>query len=64
MIAAPPHLVSIPNPVPRLCNSRQALMGNFSRVPKHLRRRSQRPFRPPEGVTYYEQLQGFGLVRL
>jgi hypothetical protein len=29
-----------------------------------LRRRSQRPFRPPEGVGYYEQIQRFGLVRL
>ena len=31
---------------------------------QHLRRRSQRPFRPPEGVGYYEQIQRFGLVRL
>ena len=34
------------------------------RLVQHLRRRSQRPFRPPEGVTYYEQIQRFGLVRL
>ncbi len=34
------------------------------RLRQHLRRRSQRPFRPPEGVSYYEQLQRFGLVRL
>ena len=34
------------------------------RVTQHLRRRSQRPFRPPEGVSYYEQIQRFGLVRL
>ena len=34
------------------------------RLTQHLRRRSQRPFRPPEGVSYYEQLQRFGLVRL
>jgi RNA-directed DNA polymerase len=34
------------------------------RLTQHLRRRSQRPFRPPEGVTYYEQIQRFGLVRL
>lgn len=34
------------------------------RLTQHLRRRSQRPFRPPEGVTYYQQLQRFGLVRL
>jgi RNA-directed DNA polymerase len=34
------------------------------RLVQHLRRRSQRPFRPPEGVSYYEQIQRFGLVRL
>jgi RNA-directed DNA polymerase len=28
---------------------------------RHLRRRSQRPFRPPEGVSYYVQLQRLGL---
>jgi len=31
---------------------------------QHLRRRSQRPFRPPEGVTYYEQLPRIGLLYL
>ena len=34
------------------------------RLTQHLRRRSQRPFRPPEGVSYYEQIQRVGLVRL
>jgi RNA-directed DNA polymerase len=34
------------------------------RLVQHLRRRSQRPFRPPEGVTYYEQLQRMGLLYL
>ena len=34
------------------------------RLTQHLRRRSQRPFRPPEGVSYYRQIQQFGLVRL
>ena len=34
------------------------------RLVQHLRRRSQRPFRPPEGVTYYEQLQKLGLIYL
>jgi len=34
------------------------------RLTQHLRRRSQRPFRPPEGVSYYEQIQRFGPVRL
>ena len=31
------------------------------RLTQHLKRRSQRPFRPPEGVSYYEQIQRFGL---
>jgi RNA-directed DNA polymerase len=31
---------------------------------RHLRRRSQRPFRPPEGVSYYAQLQKLGLQLL
>src|SRR3989442_267063 len=34
------------------------------RLTQHLRRRSQRPFRPPEGETYYQQLERFGLLRL
>ena len=34
------------------------------RLTQHLRRRSQRPFRPPEGVSYYQQIQRLGLVRL
>ena len=34
------------------------------RLTQHSRRRSQQPFRPPEGVSYYEQIQRFGLVRL
>jgi RNA-directed DNA polymerase len=34
------------------------------RLTQHLRRRSQRPFRPPEGVTYYQQLHRLGLVYL
>jgi RNA-directed DNA polymerase len=32
-----------------------------SRLSRHLRRRSQRPFRPTEGTTVYAQLQRFGL---
>jgi len=32
------------------------------RLRTHLRRRSQRPYRPPPGVTYYEQLQRLGLI--
>jgi RNA-directed DNA polymerase len=31
------------------------------RLTRHLRRRSQRPFRPAEGVSYYVQLQRLGL---
>jgi len=34
------------------------------RLTQHLRRRSQRPFRPPEGVSYYRQLARFGLLSL
>jgi len=34
------------------------------RLTLHLRRRSQRPFRPPEGVSYYEQYKRWGLVYL
>ena len=34
------------------------------RLTQHLKRRSQRPFRPPEGVTYYQQLHRLGLVYL
>jgi RNA-directed DNA polymerase len=34
------------------------------RLRRHLRRRSQRPFHPPEGVTHYRQLQKLGLVYL
>jgi RNA-directed DNA polymerase len=29
---------------------------------RHLRRRSQRPFRPPEGTTWYRQLADLGLL--
>jgi hypothetical protein len=28
---------------------------------RHLQRRSQRSFRPPEGMSYYAQLQRLGL---
>lgn len=31
------------------------------RLKRHLRRRSQRPFRPPEGSTYYQHLNQLGL---
>jgi RNA-directed DNA polymerase len=34
------------------------------RLTLHVRRRSQRPFRPPEGVSYYEQFKRMGLVYL
>ncbi|MBP7866970.1 MAG: maturase [Acidobacteria bacterium] len=34
------------------------------RMKIHLRRRSQRPYRPPEGVTMYEQLKRLGLIYL
>jgi hypothetical protein len=32
------------------------------RLIRHLQRRSQRPFRPPEGVPWYRYLQQAGLV--
>ena len=34
------------------------------RLIRHLRRRSQRPYRPPRGVSWFEHLQRFGLVEL
>jgi RNA-directed DNA polymerase len=34
------------------------------RMAKHLKRRSQRPFRPPTGVTLYAHLRQMGLVVL
>jgi RNA-directed DNA polymerase len=34
------------------------------RLTKHLKRRSQRPFRPPEGVSLYRHLADLGLVYL
>ena len=34
------------------------------RLEQHLKRRSQRPFRPPEGVSFYDHLKKLGLVYL
>jgi len=34
------------------------------RLTTHLRRRSQRPYKPPKDVTYYEQLKRLGLTYL
>lgn len=34
------------------------------RLKVHLERRSQRPYRPPKGVGWYEHVQSFGLVQL
>ena len=34
------------------------------RLTAHVQRRSQRPFRPPEGMTYYAQFERMGLVYL
>ena len=36
----------------------------LDRLTHHLQRRSQRPFRPPEGMTFYVQLQRLGLQLL
>jgi RNA-directed DNA polymerase len=35
-----------------------------SRLIGHLQRRSQRPYRPPQGVGWYEHIQSLGLVLL
>lgn len=35
-----------------------------NRLSGHLRRRSQRPFRPPKGRSYYEHLKQLGLIYL
>lgn len=35
-----------------------------TRIVAHLRRRSQRPYRPPKGLTYYRHLANMGLVYL
>lgn len=34
------------------------------RLIRHLGRRSQRPYRPPKGVGWYEHIQSFGLILL
>lgn len=34
------------------------------RLIRHLQRRSQRPYRPPKGIGWYEHIQSFGLVLL
>jgi RNA-directed DNA polymerase len=41
-------------------------MNSFAvlRLTRHLQRRSQRPFRPPKGTTYYAHLQCLGLRTL
>ena len=35
-----------------------------TRIIKHLRRRSQRPFRPPKGRSFYQHLKQLGLIYL
>lgn len=35
-----------------------------SRLTQHVKRRSQRPFRPPKGRSYYQHFQNMGLVAL
>lgn len=35
-----------------------------TRIANHLRRRSQRPYRPPEGVSLYEHAHDLGLIAL
>ncbi len=37
----------------------------YQRVVKHLKRRSQRPYRPPQGVSWYDRVHNkLGLERL
>lgn len=36
----------------------------MDRLTRHLQRRSQRPMRPPQGVSYYRHLRNLGLVYL
>ena len=36
----------------------------LERLTRHVQRRSQRPFRPPKGVSYYAHFHELGLVRL
>jgi RNA-directed DNA polymerase len=43
---------------------RQVNWFTVCRLTRHLRRRSQRPFRPPKGVSFYSHLQALGLVLL
>lgn len=35
-----------------------------TRIVRHLRRRSQRPYRPPEGVSFYQHVHDLGLIAL
>ena len=49
------------------CHDVFRAVNNYARLRmvKHLQRRSQRPFRPPEGVSWYKQIySGLGLYRL
>jgi len=43
---------------------RQINMYARQRLTQHMRRRSQRPFRPAQGVSYYEHFKRMGLVYL
>jgi RNA-directed DNA polymerase len=36
----------------------------YKRLVRHLRRRSQRPYRPPKGVSFYRHLRDLGLEKL
>ena len=36
----------------------------YQRLTKHIRRRSQRPYRPPEGTSYYAECRKLGLICL
>jgi len=36
----------------------------YERLTKHLRHRSQRPYRPPEGTSFYAHCKELGLIYL
>jgi RNA-directed DNA polymerase len=39
-------------------------INTYERLRRHVRRRSQRPFRPPKGVSFYELFARLGLIYL
>ncbi len=56
--------LGIPTVRDRVVQTAALLWYARDRLTTPLRRRSQRPYKPPHGVTYYEQLARLGLVYL